>query len=147
VDKGAAVTLTVIAGGIVALQAPMNSVLGKHVGTLQSAFVNFLVGTLILALALAFVRGGIGQLGNVREAAWWSLLGGLMGIAYVTCVLVTVRSLGAGGATAATIAGQLALSVVLDHFGWFGVDKNPVTSLKVLGIALLGLGTYLIVRE
>jgi bacterial/archaeal transporter family-2 protein len=147
VDRTAAVSLTVLAGGLVALQAPMNSVLGRHVGTIQSAFVNFLIGTLVLALAVAFVRGGFGRIGEIREAAWWTLLGGLMGVAYVTCVLVTVRSLGAGGVTAATLAGQLAASVVVDHYGWLGVEKSPVTALKLIGIVLLALGTYLVVRE
>ncbi len=64
-----------------------------------------------------------------------------------TSFLVTVRTLGAGGVVAATIAGQLAVSVVVDHFGLIGVAKQPVTAAKVVGVALLGLGTYLVVRE
>ena len=38
---------------------------------------------------------------------WYYLIGGLLGAAYVTTVLLTVRTLGAGGVTAATVAGQL----------------------------------------
>ena len=49
--------------------------------------------------------------------------------------------------TAATIAGQLALAVVIDHFGWLGVARSPITASKVLGITLLALGTWFVVRD
>ena len=41
--------------------------------------------------------------------------------------LITVRELGAGGATAAVIAGQLALSVVIDRAGVLGLDERAIT--------------------
>jgi transporter family-2 protein len=62
-------------------------------------------------------------------------------------VLVTVRTLGLGGVTAATIAAQLAISVVVDQFGLLGVAKQPITASRVAGVVLLGLGTYLVVRD
>jgi transporter family-2 protein len=74
-------------------------------------------------------------------------LGGIGGVAIVATTLITVRELGAGGVTAAVIAGQLALSVVLDRLGVLGLDERAITWEKLLGIALLALGTLLIVRE
>ena len=146
-DRGAAVLLTAIAGGFVALQAPINSMLGKSVGTFQAAFVSFALGTIVLALIAALVKGGFGTIGAARELSWYYLTGGLLGAIYVTTVLVTVRTLGAGAVVAATITGQLTMSVLADHFGWLGVNRDPVSLLKVVGIVLLGLGTYLVVRE
>ncbi|MDX6690198.1 MAG: bacterial/archaeal transporter family-2 protein [Solirubrobacteraceae bacterium] len=146
-DRGLAVALTAIAGGLVALQAPINSTLGKQVGTFQAAFVSFTIGTLFLALIASLAKGGLGQVGEVRHLSWYYLTGGLLGAAYVTTVLVTVRTLGAGGAVAATIAGQLSMSVAIDHFGWLGVNRDPVSALKLVGVALLAVGTYLVVRE
>lgn len=146
-DRGVAVVLTAIAGGLVALQAPINSTLGRAVGTFQAAFVSFVIGTIVLALIAGLAKGGFGQIAEARGLSWYHLTGGLLGAAYVTTVLVTVRSLGAGGAVAATIAGQLALSVVVDHFGLLGLGKQPVTLARVVGVVLLGLGTYLVVRD
>ena len=57
-----------------------------------------------------------------------------------------MRELGAGGVTAATIAGQLTLSVVLDRAGVLGLEERALTG-KLVGIALLALGTLLVVRE
>jgi transporter family-2 protein len=145
-DRGAAVLLTALTGGLVALQAPINSMLGKTVGTWQAAFVSFTIGTVALALIAALATGGLGQIGEVRSLHWIYLTGGLLGAAYITSVLVTVRSLGAGGVVAATIAGQLTVSVAVDQLGILGVDKQPITAARVVGIAMLGLGTYLVVR-
>lgn len=146
-DRGLAVVLTAIAGGLVALQAPINSTLGRSVGTFQAAFLSFTIGTLLLALIATLAKGGLGQIGEARHLSWYYLTGGLLGAAYVTTVLVTVRTLGAGGAVAATIAGQLTMSVVIDHYGWLGVNRDPVDVVKLVGVALLTVGTYLVVRD
>lgn len=147
-DRGAAVILTAIVGGLVALQAPINSGLGKSVGTFQAAFLSFTIGTVLLALIAALAGPGFGGISSgIRDVAPQFFLGGLLGAAYVTTVLVTVRSLGAGGVTAATITGQLAMSVVLDHFGWLGVERDPLTLDRFAGLVLLAAGTFLIVRD
>lgn len=146
-DRGVAVLLTAFTGGLVALQAPINSALGKAIGTWQAAFLSFAIGTVALAFIAALATGGLGQVGEARHVSWYYLTGGLLGAAYVTSILVTVRTLGAGGIVAATVAAQLAVSVVVDHFGLIGVTKQPITLAKVVGVALLGIGTYLVVRE
>jgi transporter family-2 protein len=147
VDRGTAVALTAAVGGLIALQAPINSHLGKAIGTFQAAFVSFAIGTVLLAVIAALARGGLGQVSGVGSITWYYLMGGVLGAAYVTSVLVTVRTLGAGGVVAATIAGQLTMGVVVDQLGLLGVAKDPVTAGKVVGIVLLAAGVFLIVRE
>jgi bacterial/archaeal transporter family-2 protein len=147
VDRGLAVVLTAAVGGLIALQAPINSQLGRSVGTFQAAFVSFAIGTVVLAVIAALARGGLGQVGEARGISWIYLTGGVLGAAYVTTVLVTVRSLGAGAVVAATIAGQLTASLVVDQLGVLGVPKDPITAGKVVGVLLLAAGVFLIVRE
>jgi len=147
VDRGLAVILTAAVGGLIALQAPINSTLGKAVGTWQAATVSFAIGTVLLVAITLVAGGGFGDLGESRHVAWYYLGGGVLGAAYVTTVLVTVRPLGAGGVTAATIAGQLSMAVAVDQVGALGVERQPVTAAKVAGIVLLAAGTYLVVRE
>jgi bacterial/archaeal transporter family-2 protein len=146
VTRGLAVGLTAGVGVLIALQAPINSRLGKSAGTLAAASISFAIGTLLLVL-LATALGGWGKIGGVRDVGPGYLLGGVLGAAYVTTVLVTVRSLGAGGVTAATIAGQLTAAVVVDQFGLLGVAKHPITALRLAGVVLLVAGTFLIVRD
>ncbi len=145
-DRGLAVVITAAVGGLIALQAPINGGLGRGIGTFQAAFLSFAIGTVLL-LAIALLSGGLGSLADAGRPGVVYLLGGVLGAAYVTTVLVTVRTLGAGGVTAATIAGQLSLSLVIDRLGLLGVERQPLTAAKLLGVALLALGTWLVVRE
>jgi bacterial/archaeal transporter family-2 protein len=147
VDKWLAVILTVVVGGCIALQAPINSVLGKSVGTFAAATVSFGIGTLALIGITLALAGGFGEVAEARNLSWYYLTGGLLGAAYVTTVLVTVRSLGAGGVTAATIAGQLAMSVLIDRAGVLGLEERALSAQRLVGIALLAAGTFLVVRE
>jgi bacterial/archaeal transporter family-2 protein len=147
VDKGVAVALTACAGGFVALQAPINSMLGKTVGTFAAASASFVIGTIALVGITLVVGGGFGDLGEARHLSWYYLTGGLLGAIYVTTVLVAVRELGAGGVTAATIAGQLTASMIVDRLGVLGLDERPLSLQRMAGVALLALGTFLVVRE
>ena len=142
-----AVIITVAAGGLVAAQPAVNNVLSNKVGTFGAVSVNFIVGT-ILVLLITFVFAGGFRNEDVESPAWYYwVFGGVAGVAIVLASLVTVRELGAGGVTAAVIAGQLTLSIVLDRLGVLGLDERAITWDKVLGIALLAAGTVLIVRD
>ena len=146
-SKAIAVMATAVAGGLVALQAPINSGLGKAVGSLPAASFSFAIG-LVALVGITFVSGeGFGQIGEVGGLSWYYLIGGLLGAVYVTTVLISVRTLGAGGVTAATIAGQLTMSVLLDQLGVLGLAQREITPARVVGVALLAVGVFLVVRN
>lgn len=145
-DRWVAVVAMVAAGGLVALQAPVNSVLGKTVGTFAAASISFAVGLAVLVCITLLFTEGFGQVSGVADLRWYYLTGGLLGAAYVTTVLVSVRALGVGGVTAATIAGQLTVAVIVDRLGWFGIEERGLTVQRIAGIALLAAGTFLVVR-
>jgi bacterial/archaeal transporter family-2 protein len=147
VSRGLAVALGVGAGCLVGMQAPINSRLGKSVGSVEAATVSFLVGTVALVLILLIVRGGVGGLGRIGGAPWWALVGGLLGAVYVSVALVAVRTLGASGLTAVVICGQLVISVVIDRFGLLGVARQAVGVQRIAGLVLLGAGVVLVVRK
>jgi transporter family-2 protein len=144
-DKGPAVVLMAVVGGFIALQAPINAGLGRATGDVAAALVNFLVGTAILA-AILVLSGKAGGLGDAGQVEWYYLIGGLLGAAYVFTALFLVDDIGAGGVAAATITGQLTLSVVLDRIGVLGLEQTSLSATRVLGVVLLLAGTYLVVR-
>jgi transporter family-2 protein len=144
-DRGLAVLLTAIAGGLIALQAPINAGLGKATGSLPAALVSFLVGTVALS-AIVVLSGKAGGLSATFDVTWYYLLGGLLGALYVANALVAVNAIGAGGVAAMTVAGQLTASVAIDRLGLFGLDQVPLSPERVLGVVLLFAGTVLIVR-
>jgi bacterial/archaeal transporter family-2 protein len=147
VSRALAVLIGVGAGCLVGMQAPINSRLGKTVGGVQAASFSFLVGSFAL-VSIAFVlRGGLGSLGSVGRVPWWALIGGLLGAVYVFVALEAVRTLGASGLTAVVIAGQLAISLVIDRFGLLGVARQSIGVQRIVGIVLLLFGVALVVRK
>ena len=92
------------------------------------------------------LAGGIKTASGVTP--WWVwVFGGCAGAAYVTTALSSVPTLGAGGVTAATVAGQLTVAVVADRAGFLDLPEKPVSIGRVAGVLLLALGVFLIVRE
>lgn len=144
-DRGLAVLLTAVAGGLIALQAPINAGLGKSTGSLPAALVSFTIGTAALA-AIVILSGKAGGLSSTFDVSWYYLLGGLLGAIYVLNALIAVSAIGAGGVAAATIAGQLTASVAIDRLGLFGLDEVPLTPERLVGVGLLFAGTLLVVR-
>jgi len=145
VDRGLAVILTAAAGGLIALQAPINAGLGRATGSLAAALVSFAIGTVALT-AIVVISGNAGGLGSTFDVSWYYLLGGLLGAVYVTNALLAVSAIGAGGVAAATVAGQLTASVAIDRLGLFGLDQVALTPARVVGVVLLLAGTLLVVR-
>ncbi len=144
-DRGLAVLLTAGAGGLIAMQAPINAGLGKATGGLPAALVSFAVGTIALAV-IVVLSGKAGGLSSTFDVNWYYLMGGLLGAIYVSNALIAVSVVGAGGVAAATVAGQLTASVAIDRLGLLGVDQVPLSPERVVGVALLLAGTFLIVR-
>lgn len=132
-------------GGLIALQPAINAGLGRATGNIAAAFVSFAVGTLVLA-ALVGLSGQASGLGSTFDVPWYYLVGGVLGAAWVFTALVMVGTIGAGGVAAATITGQLTASVVLDRLGVLGLEETAISAERILGVALLLAGTYLIVR-
>lgn len=138
-----AVFATLAVGALVAFQPPINSELGKRTTVLAAAFIS----TAFAAMALGVLIVVIGEAGQVRRIPQIPVLyltGGLLGAALITVSLVTVRTLGAGGVVAATLAAQLVVSALLDRYGVLGLDRIGITPARVLGFVLLMAGTVLV---
>jgi bacterial/archaeal transporter family-2 protein len=101
----------------------------------------------VLLVAASLAQGSLGSFRHVSGVPWWVLLGGLLGATYVTVAILTVRTLGATGLTAAVITGQLAISVAIDRFGLLGIARQPLAWHRVLGVVLLVAGVVLVVRR
>lgn len=138
--------LLMACGGLaIALQPSINARLAQKVGSYESSLLSFVVGTLALIAMVMFV--GRGNLRNVTDASWWELTGGVLGAYFVSMTILAVPRLGSAAVMAIVIAGQLTTSVLLDHYGAFGLRQIPLTSTRGVGILLLCLGAGLVMRK
>ena len=138
-----AVLATLAVGGLIALQPPVNSELGKRTSIVGAAFISTAVSALVL-LVIALFAGELHQVRKIPHVPAIYLTGGLMGAALVSVSLVTVRTLGASGVVAATVTSQLVVSALLDKYGVLGLHKVGLSSNRLLGMALLLAGTALV---
>jgi transporter family-2 protein len=136
--------LMLVAGVSVALQPLINANLATRVGVIQSSFISFLVGTLVLAGVVLFRSNG--DLKAVAGAPLWQLTGGLLGAFFVTAIIFAVPRIGTLAALSAAIATQLAAGVVLDHFGLLGGRHIPMDIWRISGTVLLVIGAGLVLK-
>mgnify|MGYP000990070973 FL=1 len=136
-----------LAGAATALQGPTNARLVTAVGSpLNAAFVSFAVGTVALGL-LALALQTRPDVGAMKALPWWAWMGGLYGCAFVVSAAWGVPRLGVATTITVMIAGQLLLSLALDHFGALGVEKQPLSLGRIVGVALVIGGVVLVRRS
>jgi len=136
-----------MAGAATALQGPTNAKLVTAVGSpLNAAFVSFAVGTVALGL-LALALQTRPDVGAMKALPWWAWMGGLYGCAFVVSAAWGVPRLGVATTITVMIAGQLLLSLALDHFGALGVEKQPLSLGRIVGVALVIGGVVLVRRS
>lgn len=136
------IVLIALGGVAIAVQAPINSALGRTLASpLAAATVSFGVGFAAL-LVLSLVSGD-GALARVMGAPAWQLAGGLLGAFYIWVMVSGISSLGALTAIATLIFGQLAAALLVDHLGAFGLAAQPVSLQRLLAVALVGAGLVL----
>jgi len=140
------VALATAVGMLLPLQALINARLGQaSAGPLFASFASFLVGTLVLALALLATRTPLPEARTLAALPPWVWLGGAIGAAFVLCATVLVPKLGAAGLICLIVFGQLIGSLLFDHFGVLG-DVRPVDAWRVLGAVLVAVGVVLVLR-
>ena len=132
-----------LAGLAVAIQAPLNSALGRTIeSSLTAAAVSFGVGFVALVLLVA-LSGDSAAFGRAALAPRWLLLGGLLGAFFVWASLWSVPVLGVLTTTAALILGQMVGAMVLDYIGAFGIAARDLSWPRLTAALLVGAGVIL----
>ena len=136
----------VLAGGATALQAPTNARLATAVnGPVNAAFVSFAVGTAALGI-LAAILHTRPDVEAAKGLPWYAWIGGLYGVIFVVAATWAVPRLGVAMTITLMVAGQLMLSLILDHFGALGVPQAPISLTRLAGVALV-IGGVVLVRR
>jgi transporter family-2 protein len=139
-----AMLAVVLGGAATALQAPTNAKMMGAVGSpVNAAFVSFAVGTAALGI-LALVLQVRPDLAASRALPWYAWVGGLYGAIFVVAAAWGVPRLGVATTIILMVAGQLLLSVVLDHFGAMGMPKQPISLGRIAGVGLVIAGVLMV---
>lgn len=140
------VVLAAVVGMVLPLQALLNARLGALTqGALFASFVSFAVGTLALGLVLGMSRTPWPPARDLAALPPWLWLGGVIGALFVFCGTLLVPRLGAAGLICLVVFGQMAGSLLVDHFGVLS-SPRPVDAGRLAGAALVCVGALLVVR-
>ncbi|GGI20816.1 DMT family transporter [Oxalicibacterium faecigallinarum] len=137
--------LVVAAGASVAFQQVLISNLRLQIGSAWwAAVASYLVGLLFTLIVAAIAPGP--KLAEVlpRSGDWLPWMGGIFGAIFLAITIMMVPKLGAATTISLIIVGQMMLSLIMDHFGLFGLPIQPISLLKLAGAGLLIAGVALI---
>jgi transporter family-2 protein len=138
------VSTAAVGGLAVAFQAQFMGLMDKTMGTLESVFITYASGGVLIGLVM-LVHGG-GNLGAWRAVPWYALTAGAMGLIIVGTIGYTVPRLGLVLAFTILVASQFLTGAVVDHFGLLGATVRPLDPSRLLGMAVLLAGVWLIMR-
>ena len=145
--RGLAYFLGIASGFGLTLQIGMNSKLRTVLQNANTAaLISFFVGTTGLVLLLVVTRAPMPARDTLASVPVWAWFGGLMGAFYVAISTVVASQLGTASLLGLALSGQLAMAIVVDHFGWLGLPEHPITLTRLVGVALLGVGVWLVSR-
>lgn len=137
--------MAIVAGAMLAVQAGLNSGLGKMVKSpVYGALLSFFTGVIAL-LAYCLISGvKFGEVRNTLNMPWYYWMGGVLGAFYVFAIIVLAPRLGVALTIGLTVAGQMVFSLVVDHYGLLGIPQQAVSWTKILGIVFIIGGVALL---
>jgi transporter family-2 protein len=136
----------VAAGAFIAFQSPINAAMAIRLGhPLAGAALSFTVGAVTLLLLTAlFARDA------VNPAVLWSLGpvlllgGGLLGAMYVFANIMLTPRIGVAAVVALAIAGQVVASLLIDRYGFMGLDVRDLSPGRLAGAAMVLSGALMV---
>ncbi|MCB9876535.1 MAG: DMT family transporter [Planctomycetes bacterium] len=141
------ITLAIVAGAAIALQAGINTALGQRLGSpLYATVVAFGAGLCFAALAaLLRARVAAGPAWRGVPTHLW-FVGGLLGVFALASFYWLIPRLGIGTTLSLTLTGQLLVALAAGHLGWFGLPPAPLSTLRLIGAGTLLLGILLVTK-
>jgi transporter family-2 protein len=144
----AAATLALVAGLAGSIQVAVMGRFGERIGSYEAIAANLLFSTLIATTILLLLRQSLAGFGDALHSPWWYWVGGGgMGVVVVFTITVVTPQIGATATIGLLIAGQLAMGVLIDRYGWFGVEQVPLNWPRIVGVLLLAVGALLALRR
>lgn len=134
--------IALISGALMSIQGVFNTQVTKASGVWSaSAFVQFLALIVCLGVWACVERSPL--LNVFRVEPKYMLLGGAIGALITYTVIRSMASLGPARAAMLIVISQLIVAYVIELFGMFGVEKQPLELRKVIGMVIAIVGVVI----
>lgn len=138
--------VALVAGATMAIQGSLNSVLGKRIGLWEANLIVHALG-MIIVIAVLLIKGS--EQSSFRaffSGPWYTYIGGILNVAIIFAVTISIPKLGVCNATTAIIVGQVSTAALIDQLGLFELQKTSFTWQAAVGFVLLVVGAKLLLR-
>ncbi|MBD5479610.1 MAG: DMT family transporter [Lachnospiraceae bacterium] len=132
--------IALLSGALMSVQGVFNTQVTKTSGIwVANAFVQFSAFLVCMCVWLFADRSSFATLLKVEPK--YMLLGGVLGAGITYTVIKGMELLGPARAVMLIVVAQLIVAYVIELFGWFGVEKQPLEVRKVvgMGVAIAGI--------
>jgi transporter family-2 protein len=139
----------ILAAFAVGLLIPFQGIINAKLSTeiqnpLMAALISFTGGFLFFVIANLFKSNGLASLKQSFNLPPYLLIGGLIGSVFIISAIFLIPKLGSTAWVALLVAGQMIMSLVLDHYGVLGLQHKSLNFFRVSGAMLLISGAVLI---
>lgn len=131
-----------LSGALMSVQGVFNTQVTKATSLwVSTSFVQLTALLVCLAVWAVTDRQSFLTLAQVPNK--WTLLGGVIGAFITVTVIQSMNSLGPARAVMLIVISQLIIAYVIELFGWFGVEQQPLEMRKVIGMLIAIVGVVL----
>lgn len=142
-----AIVVSLVAGVAGSIQVAVSGAFGRRIGVLEATAFGSIGAALIVTTVVVVAGQGLGGVGAGLRQPPWLWIGALMGAIVVTSITFTAPRIGTFATIGLLIAGQLAMGVVIDYYGLFGLERIGLSAARLVGLVLLAVGALLILRR
>lgn len=132
-------------GALLPMQTGLNARLGKSIGSpIHASMFSFIIGALTVGIYLLFTKETISWNGlkSASISSW--LGGGVIGAFFITASMLALPRIGMALTFGLIVAGQVIVSVLLDHFDVLVVEQHRINVWRILGIVLIISGVIIV---
>jgi transporter family-2 protein len=138
------IIIAFVSGTFLPIQAGLNNRMGKAIESpVHASLISFIVGAFAVLFYSMLTKQHVAWAG-VRMAPAYVWAGGLLGAFYVTSIILAFPRIGPAMTFGIVVAGQMIMSVLLDHLNILVAQQQSVNIWKLLGIVLIITGVVII---
>ncbi len=138
------IIMALLSGAFLPIQAGLNTRLGKAIESpVHASLISFVIGAFAVFLYSLLTKQQVAWMA-LKETPAWFFLGGILGAFYVTAIILAFPRIGPALTFGLVVAGQMIISVILDHFNVLVAQQHAFNIWRLLGVILIVSGVIII---
>lgn len=138
--------ISIIAGIAIALQSSLSGQFSSIVRSpAWASFMIYSTSSIVMSIYLVASKTRIPSFATIKSVPihlWFA--GAFLSVFALTLIYWQMPKIGVAKVMTGVLTGQLFISILAAHYGWFGLPITTLTMTRALGIILMVFGVILI---